>query len=136
MMVVYELHTLRDRAWKIDSVFDDRDLAVLEARRIERSKHYSGVRVLEETVDQATNRTVSRTIYRSSKIETPPAEGHQRRPQSASLGSAAKPMAAHDSATTKHPARHGNVRLVMSLTVGAILICGLGALYALTALTH
>lgn len=69
MLVAYELHTYRDGVWKIDSVFDDKDLAILEAQRVERSGRCSGLRVIEETFDQATNKTVTRTVYRSTKAE-------------------------------------------------------------------
>ena len=41
MMVVFEIHTFREGVWKIDSVFDDKDLAVNEAQRMERSSRYS-----------------------------------------------------------------------------------------------
>lgn len=146
MMVVYEIHTFRDGAWKIDSVFDDRDLAVLEAQRVERTNRYSGVRVVEETYDQATDRTVTRTIYRSSKVDRPNAEALQRRirpavASSSAIGSAsasgtARSRPARPAAMAKRPASLTRVILVATLTIGAILFCSLGALYALNTLTR
>jgi hypothetical protein len=32
----FEIYTFRNGTWKIDSVFDDRDLALMEADRIDR----------------------------------------------------------------------------------------------------
>ncbi len=69
VLKVFEIHTYRNGAWKIDSVFDDRDLALIEAERIERGNRYSAVRVVEETFDDATERGGTRTIFRSSKAE-------------------------------------------------------------------
>lgn len=142
MMVVYELHLIRDRDWKIDSVFDDRDLAVMEGRRMEKSRRYLGVRVVEETFDQATNRTVSRTIYRSSRVETPHAEApHQRNPVAPRGPSPVAPIARPKAPVMTSSAKksdgysHSQVFLVAALTVGAIFICGLGAIYALKALS-
>jgi len=131
MMVVYELHTYSNRAWKLDSVFDDRDLAVLEARQVERGKHYAGVRVLEETLDDASNRTISRTIYRSSKVEPPHSMATQRQGHPAQLGAPTQPRVA-GAASAKQPGGYSHVLLIGSLTIGALLICALGALFALT----
>lgn len=139
MMVVYEIHTYRDGAWKIDSIFDDRDLAVLEAHRMERTLRYSGVRVIEETYDQATDRTVTRTIYRSSKADKHNAAAMQRRAESmaltaenrlARLPSGAAAVAARRSASVSR------ILIIATLTCGAILFCSLGAIYALNALTR
>lgn len=131
MMVVYELHTYSNSAWKLDSVFDDRDLAVIEARQVEHSKHYSGVRVLEETLDDASNRTVSRTIYRSTKAEPSHAIARQRPGQGVQLGGLTQlRVASAGPATAAGGSRH--LLLIGTLTIGALLICGLGALLTLT----
>lgn len=133
MMVVYEIHTYRDGAWKIDSIFDDRDLAVLEAHRMERTLRYSGVRVVEETYDEATDKTVTRTIYRSSKAEKSNAAVRQRRTDELVMANHARPPRA---TTAAKPSSLTRLLLVATLTAGAILFCSLGALYALNALTR
>ena len=135
MNVVYELHTFRDGAWKIDSVFDDRDLAVLEAQRVEKTFRYSGVRVVEEIFHAATDRTVTRTIYRSSKVDKANVEAKPRRaaPAGGPTRSSA-PRAAFQ--TAKRPASVSRLLIVATLTVGAILFSSLGALYALNVLTR
>lgn len=68
-MKAFEIHTYTGGKWKIDSVFDDRDLAIFEASRMEGSGRYSGVRVVEEIFLEQTQETKTRTIYRGSKIE-------------------------------------------------------------------
>lgn len=132
MMVVYELHTYSNSAWKLDSVFDDRDLAVLEARQVEHSKQFTGVRVLEETLDDASNRTISRTIYRSTKAEPPHAIAVQRQGQRAQLGGLTQLRVAGAGPANKQTGGLRNLLWVGTLTLGALLICGLGALLTLT----
>ncbi len=63
-MKSFELHTYKDGQWKIDSIFDDRELAIFEARRVEASNRYSGVRVIEEIFDEASDSITTRTLFR------------------------------------------------------------------------
>jgi hypothetical protein len=65
----FEIHTFQGGKWKIDSVFDDRELAMLEAGRMDESGRYAGVRVIEEDFDELTQKTKIRTIFRGSKVE-------------------------------------------------------------------
>lgn len=73
-MKAFEIHTYQSGKWKIDSVFDDRDLAMFEAQRMEESGRYTGIRVVEEVYVEATQETKTRTIYRGSKIAAANAE--------------------------------------------------------------
>jgi hypothetical protein len=126
MMVAYEIHTFRDGAWKIDSIFDDKDLALLEAQRVDRGNRFSGVRVVEETFDEATDRTVTRTIFRSSKADRINAATAEQRKQPSSIPEPPKP------APVKKPKPSITRMLVVALlTLAAILFGSLGALYAL-----
>lgn len=63
-MRAYEIHTYKDGKWKMDSVFDDRELAVFEAKKITEGSRYSGVKVIEENYDELTNMTTTRTLFR------------------------------------------------------------------------
>jgi hypothetical protein len=67
-MRAFEIHTYQGGRWRIDSIFDDRDLAVFEAERMDVSGRYPGVRVVEEVYDEASNTTTSRTVYRGAKV--------------------------------------------------------------------
>lgn len=81
VLKVFEIHTYRSGAWKIDSVFDDKDLALMEAERIDRGNRYSAVRVVEETFDDETEKGGTRTIFRSSKAERINFANQQRQQQ-------------------------------------------------------
>lgn len=67
-MKTYELHTYLKGVWKIDSMFDDPEIAIEEAKRVEESRRYSGIRVIEEVYDQDKNRTSTRTIFRGGVV--------------------------------------------------------------------
>ncbi len=79
-MVAYEIHAFREGRWKIDSVFDDRELALFEAKRMNRGGRVSGVRVIEEVYDEITKKSSIRTIFRGSKVSpsNKASTGHSR----------------------------------------------------------
>ena len=66
-MKTFEIHTFRDAQWKVDSVFDDRELAVHEARKVDENGRYAGVRVIEENYDESSDHTTIRTIFLGKK---------------------------------------------------------------------
>ncbi|MGE0745805.1 MAG: hypothetical protein AB7K86_11180 [Rhodospirillales bacterium] len=59
----FEVHTLQSERWRIDSVFDDRALALFEAKRLEQNARYQSVRVVEEWFDERTNQSRTKAIY-------------------------------------------------------------------------
>lgn len=77
-MVSFELHTYLGGNWKIDSIFDDRALAMSEAKRIEERGRTAAVRVVEEIYDEVTRDVQSRTIYRSTKLDSQNNEAIER----------------------------------------------------------
>lgn len=70
-MKTYELQTYFKGVWKIDSMFDDPEIAIDEAKRVEESRRYSGIRVIEEAYDEEKNRTSSRTVFRGGLTGQP-----------------------------------------------------------------
>ena len=73
-MKAFEIHTYQSGKWKIDSVFDDRDLAMFEAQRMDASGRYTSIRVVEKVYVEATQETKTRTIFRGSKVAAAAAE--------------------------------------------------------------
>ncbi|HTI85996.1 MAG TPA: hypothetical protein VL966_05270 [Alphaproteobacteria bacterium] len=121
-MILFEIHIFRDQAWKVDSVFDDKELAVYEAQRIEKTARFSAVRVIEEIYDETTQRTKTRTVYRSSKIDKENLESHRRRAQAATF----EPPPRRRAAKTKHASP---TLLVFNLIV--VVLGGFTALFLL-----
>ena len=69
-MRAFEIYTFKDGQWKMDSVFDDRELAVYEAKKIAGGSRYSGVKVIEENYDELTDLTTTRTLFRGGAAKT------------------------------------------------------------------
>ena len=70
----YEVQIFREKRWRIDSMFDDKSLALYEARRMNDSGRYVCVRVVEEYFDEVTGQTRLSTVYRGGRIE----QAHQK----------------------------------------------------------
>jgi hypothetical protein len=90
--------------------------------------------VVEETFDEVTDKTVTRTIYRSSRVDKPNTEAFHRRAEA--IQHPTRPRPSRPEQPAKRPASLHHVLVVATLTAGAILFSGLGAIYALNALTH
>ena len=67
-MITYEIQTQRkhiaSKDWEIGSVFQDRELALHEARIMDASDRYAGIRVVAEDHNPATGKTESSMIFR------------------------------------------------------------------------
>ena len=66
-LTAFEIHTYKNDAWKIESIFDDRERAVLEGERMGQSARFDEVRVVEETFDEESEKVGTRTLYRSPR---------------------------------------------------------------------
>ncbi len=123
-LVAYEVHTLEGGSWQIASMFDDKELALIEARRLEEGLRHRETRVVEETHDEESGRTKSKVIYTSPKLRTPGNAPSQ------SAGEAVreypKPKRQRAPAAEKQPSL-----VVIGLTFLLIVGCGIAALIAL-----
>jgi len=63
---LYEVQVFKDQVWRVDSVFDDKELAIEAARRIGEGGRQSA-RVIEERTDPGTGRAALRAVFRISK---------------------------------------------------------------------
>jgi len=65
----YEIQVYRNSNWTIQAFFDDKELALLEARRMAETNRYPAVRVIEETVDANLDDVRQRVVYRWSEVD-------------------------------------------------------------------
>lgn len=65
--MTYEIQTYSQGQWKIQAFFDDKELALLEARRMGETRRYPAVRVVEETWDEKEQMFQSRVVFRESE---------------------------------------------------------------------
>jgi len=117
----YEVYAFKAGNWNIDSVYDDKEMALYEARVLLDSRHLSAVQVIEEKFDADTGETLSKIIYRARK-------GDDRKPK-------AKTPAASSDEKIKAPMppkkavdeQAGFIKyvVIMVLSVGAIALAGI-----------
>lgn len=101
-MRAYEIQTFKEGAWKVDSIFDDRELAIFEAKKIDEGTRYAGVKVVEENYDEASNLTTTRTLFRGGA-----AKGEKTQNPA---GPATPQRAGPRTGTGKEPVHKGRVR--------------------------
>lgn len=65
----YEIQTFTHGDWKIQAFFDDKELALLEARRMVQSRRYPALRVVEEYWDPSNETYRTRVIFRESEVD-------------------------------------------------------------------
>lgn len=66
-MSAFELQIYKAGKWEIDSYYDDRELALSEAERMDVSGRHGGVRVVEENYDESTNTSSYQVVFTKLK---------------------------------------------------------------------
>ncbi len=117
--VLFEVHALRNGNWYIDSVHDDREQALPEARDLLDRRHQRGVKVLQEKYNDENDTSVSRTIFTEERGVDKPKYGRQK-PDSHVLSAAPR----------KNKTDYDFVRhiVILVLSVGGILLTAIGLL--------
>lgn len=135
--VSYEVQTFLNGAWRIESIHDDREIAIFESKRLLRRGHCLAVRVVEERNAPGKSEAVVKTIFRLSKAD----EGHTAPPPQAPAGG--KPPAADRGAAgsedefesgpewDREPVESVAGPAFMVLLLAAILLAGIAAIVAL-----
>jgi hypothetical protein len=127
----FEIQIYKDRKWKMNSVYDDLNLAIDEAKRVDEGCRYAGVRVIEDNYDEATNQTTSRTLFSGGAAKTE---------KSKKPGATAKPKSTGPrTGTGREPVRKSGAKatakkskfLVPVLVLLVVFLGGLVALFGL-----
>ncbi|MBT5051173.1 MAG: hypothetical protein HOM58_21935 [Rhodospirillaceae bacterium] len=132
-MKAFEIHTFKDGQWKIDSVFDDRELALHEARKVEEGGRYARLRVIEENYDEVSDLTTTRTIYRGGSANQ---NDKKRRATAPRKTGTSRPHggvgeeAVRKSRTDRSQSQKTNV-LVPVLVLLILILAGVAAMFAM-----
>ena len=135
-MITYELHTLKNDVlqseWSLTAVFEDLELAMHDATRLDETKRYAGIRLVEEKHNEVTGKTDTKTVFRGGvkfnaakekrycKPAKPERNVEKERARQRKAGAAAARPAAASS---------GGMSLVTIMVLS--LIAGVAAMYAL-----
>ena len=135
-LTAYEVQCYSGGTWVIQSIFDDKELALMEARRMEESGlRKQETRVVKEVHDQERDKTRSQVIYESPMVRTrlAPEQRQQAAPKRAPARAGKKP--APPAGKRRKPAKpaqsSGPSVLTITLSAIGLFVVAFGALYAL-----
>ena len=113
--VSYEVYSLREGHWYLDSVYDDRGLALDEARRLLKRRHEKAVKVVKENYDDETNKAIPTTIFH---------EGEDVKKHRSQVRERRKPRQRIKTAAPKKEDASGFIRhaVILVVTIGGILL--------------
>ena len=117
LSVSYELLSLRGGSWVIESVYDSKDVALQEARRLLESRHQKAVKVIEETYDADTDDTKARIVFSRKNEEKPRQKSREENEEKSKTDAKAAPAALK---TQGDPAFMKYI-LILVFSVGGIL---------------
>lgn len=117
--VLFEVHALRNGSWYIDSVHDDREQALHEARDLLDRRHQRGVKVIQENYNDENDTSVSRTIFTEERGVDKPK--YTRQKPDSPVCSAAPRQKKGDSDVVRQI-------VILVLSVGGILLTVIGLL--------
>jgi len=132
-MQAFEIQVYHNGRWEFDSYFNDRDLVLSEAERIGVSGRYSGVRVLEETFNDDTNRADCKVIFsRLAKTAAGPNVDRRERPQRAGpAASSEEPGRRYvGPRQAAQPRKRANLFVLVAIASGIVLV-GIAAIIAI-----
>ena len=65
--ISFEIYSFKNGNWMLDSVHDDKNMAIHQGRMLIASPHHMAIRVVQETYDEATDNTTSKIVYKEQK---------------------------------------------------------------------
>ena len=118
--VVFEVHSLGNGNWYIDSVHDDREQALHEARDGLDRRHQRGVKVIQENYNEEKDASISRTIFTEER-GVDKSKYKRQKPDSRVRSAAAPRKKKGDSDFVRYI-------VILVLSVGGILLAVIGLL--------
>ncbi|MHA1571981.1 MAG: hypothetical protein ACTSWM_09175, partial [Alphaproteobacteria bacterium] len=141
--VNYEVSVRRGRKWEVYATYKgpERDLALTDAKKLEKDGGVDGTKVTKETHDLETHRIESTVIFRSASLEREMAEMAAERPRPPKPAPAPEPKAkkpakpavksaAKGGVTTKEIEEFSLLRVAPAILVAFLFSCMVGAAFA------
>ena len=76
--VSFEILTYKGGNWMVDSVHDDKQLAIHQAHLLLDGRHHNAIRVMEESFDDATEEVSSKVVFSKKKSDKPPKSTYKK----------------------------------------------------------
>lgn len=131
--VNYELHTYLGGVWKIDSIYDDLQIAIYEAQRLHAGGRFSAIRVVQEKFDENAGRMISKTVFRAAKADESNADTLERQKTvRREVREARKAAGLRQFKNGRGSvAANNSSPIALTLTLGGLLLAGIGVIVAL-----
>jgi len=131
--VNYELHTYLGGVWKIDSIYDDLQIAIYEAQRLHAGGRFSAIRVVQEKFDENAGRMISKTVFRAAKADESNADTMERQKTVRREVREAREAAGLRQFKNGRGsvAANNSSPIALTLTLGGLLLAGIGVILAL-----
>jgi hypothetical protein len=71
-IVTFEIYSYRNGNWTLDSVHDDKQLAIHQARLLLDGRHHNAIKDMEESYDEATDKSMSKVVFSKKKSDDAP----------------------------------------------------------------
>lgn len=78
LIVTFEIYTFRNGNWTVDSVHDDKNLAIHQARLLLDGRHHMAIKVMEETYDEAADKSMSKVVFSKKKSDDAPKSTYKK----------------------------------------------------------
>ncbi|MBL6932548.1 MAG: hypothetical protein ISR45_06320 [Rhodospirillales bacterium] len=118
--VSFEIYSFKNGDWMLDSVHDDKNMAIHQGRMLIASPHHMAIRVVEESYDDVTDNSMTKIVYKEQK------GGEDEKPKKVVKKATNSPSKKRK----KKKKKKGKSLLVIVLSLGGISL-GLLALLAL-----
>ncbi len=117
--ISYELLSFKGGNWVLECVYDNKEVALQEARRLLMGRHQKGVKVIEEKYDAETDHTMARIVFSRQKGEEKPRQ--KPRNEESKTDPAAKVAAGRKGERRQEDTTFLKHILTLILSVGGIL---------------
>ncbi len=118
--VSFEIYSYRNGNWSVDSVHDDKQLAIHQARLLLESRHHMAIKIMEESYDEATDKSTSKVVFSKKKSDEPPKSTYKK-PEDKEKKEKAKPDSKKKKKKKKSARSSGsNAVIKLTLSVGGI----------------
>jgi hypothetical protein len=128
-MTTFEIYSFKNGDWMIDSVHDDKQMALHQARMLLESPHHMAIRVLQEVYDDEADKSMSSVVFKQQKGDdkrkkTPPPAKKKKSDKFGAGATKTKPKKKKKSSFTR-------TIVLMALALGGV---GLGLIAIIGAL--
>lgn len=133
--ISFEVYAYKSGNWNIDSVYDDKEQALHEARLLLESRHLTGVKVIQERHDEESGKVSSMIIFNEVKhVGKPktPSPARKKKPEAARTARTAGTASAVKKKTGKSDPIHSFIKLVLILGGICLGLIALVAFYVTT----